>query len=606
METSTETPHVTKSRRTRGWSARNTWKKGPLKEKLVAAINEYNSRPTQGSVAKFAAERKIPDTVFRRYLKDDNFIQHEDGKEGLDAKSQPRSARVTIMLKYLDKDNEKRRKVDISKSLDVPPFSELAYDNSTGCQRIEFDPGSDYDTEKLKWGEPLPPHEESGEPAPREESVPWSIESETKFLIQFLADPYDCVDLHKKNKKQKLYSKKELGENEFGTFNKIAVATGKSRRECAQFFYDNMSKYWFFDVLEDLYQQNDKDASRFKPGEAVPRKKPRKAIKVWENKRMDWKLTLEQFPRRKKFHVYKDRELQYTISATANALLKIGVIAYKNNIPSRPGTDVFEELAESKELKEEELNELKKVRDRELQVLKAKHTRAGKAKRDATQESNALFQKYPTLAQAKEILDMSVKVPAHNPTLAREIMNPSQPQRSPPPQQEQQPLRTTATKPPPGAAAKFRYSGESKRPPEEAHCSKFRDSVAQNTRRKRKKNTLTTSPSDTHVDLTSSPDHDIDSQKDHYTEDDLTTKSWNDGLVDYISECILDKVDSIEVLNSTNAISRSAVGHSAIMPRRVKDKYINLLKKNAIFIPCLMQGHWVLYIVWMANDVEPR
>ena len=62
--------------------------------------------------------------------------------------------------------------------------------------------------------------------------------------------------------------------------------------------------------------------------------------------------------------------------------MKIGVITYKNNIPSRPETDVFEELAACKELKEKELDVLKKVRDRELQVLNAKNTRAEKKKRE--------------------------------------------------------------------------------------------------------------------------------------------------------------------------------------------------------------------------------
>ena len=77
-------------------------------------------------------------------------------------------------------------------------------------------------------------------------------------MIQFLDDPYGCklatIAGCDKEKRGRIF--------ELGSFNKISKATKRTRRDCCKFFYDNMSEFCFFDLLDELDEQYDKDCNK--------------------------------------------------------------------------------------------------------------------------------------------------------------------------------------------------------------------------------------------------------------------------------------------------------------------------------------------------------
>lgn len=245
---------------------------------------------------------------------------------------------------------------------------------------------SDYDTVKHLWNE---------------RTITWSKESSTKFVVQFLNDPYDCKDVDLKTLPKGTTSRNVDFGRTIG-FKKIhkAIEAAHSLRDCCQFFHDNMDRYWLFEVLEELEQQHNKDKTRFKPG-GLPNKE-------------GWKGHKEQFPAKKAFSLCLYGKKPVSISATANLLWQLEAIVYEDDKFIKPHPDIFEQIA---------CDELNAVRDREIKCLNSKQRRLDFTTRKTNEENYTIMKRWTLDEAKKELKSIDPSKYPHRPDLAEQIIN---------------------------------------------------------------------------------------------------------------------------------------------------------------------------------------
>ena len=352
----------------------------------------------------------------------------------------------------------------------------------------------------------------------------------------------------------------------------ISRETGLEPKKCVSYYYNTVILLRLYDVMAELIEHWEEDHDALKPGIQQHYYTNRNMTKDELNdaKKMKKKVTPSYYHKHVWLFSPKKEKTLTTIRATARALYNIGAIAWSSATLKYELTSCFRQYMSwmtGRNKGKKTCAILKRQREamviRELECMNKK----------------SIFTKPPAPTKSSPVAD------SESTTSIKEVTTkpPALPTKPSHTKKRATVVASTSTKPP----------ASPKRSKTVSSGGSLDLSIAQRVRWRRNPSVKSSSNDPIEVD------DDAVITTDDIQKDQVLKDSWDVGLIEKITKEYLVKHDSIEVLPQE-------FGEHTYQTMRLRQKYETLSGKDAILIPFVSQGHWVLYVVWMANNIIPR